>query len=182
MSIVVAHETPATTTGPAALKAGQGQNARYLIENAQRNADRAMDMIRLKAQQDAQRDAKAEAAARQQEQQQFQAQQAEASRAGAIQQMGAETQQRKDLFDYEFSARAKQEIQQLADAEHWVNTTPMTPEDRQQFRMAIQAKRAGIQQTAVPKQKPQTMPNGHIVGDVWTLDNGVIATQKPDGG
>ena len=199
MPIVVGHDVPMTATGPAAYKVGKGQNARYLIENAQRNADRRMEMIRLKAQQDAQRDAKREAEARfqatlqqHQQDQLFQALQSDRRFQEAAQaredmagrevlKSALETEQRKDLFDYEFTAKQRQELQQLADAEDWVATTPMTSYDRQQFRMALAAKQAGIQPHLFPKQKPQTFPNGHIVGDVWTLPNGVMVAQDPDG-
>jgi hypothetical protein len=162
---------------------GVGQRLDKETANAQRNADRMLDMVRLQAQQDAQRDASQQALQGRREAMQFQGQQAEASRAGNLQAIQAQIQGRKDLFDYELTAQQKQLTQQLNDAEHWVNVTPLNPEQRQQFRLAIAAQRAGIKAVPVPKAKPKPFPNGKVLGELFTdpLAPGVLLTMNDKG-
>jgi hypothetical protein len=82
-----------------------------------------------------------------------------------------EWDRRRDDFTFELSERQRQEDNRLADIENEVMISPeYSPDEKKEFQMRIQERRAGVQPTARRRKPDQVWPNGMKTGDTFKRD------------
>ena len=190
MGITVAHgpqrgsEAAGQIFAQAARTAAQGAQAlaQRRQQTKQLEQQREMQMAQIEAQADRQKQAADDAYARTALQAGLEGELREQEFERSITKVQEQAKAQAAQWEYRYSTQQRREIAQLNEADNRVQNDPRFSEgEKEQWRHASMAKRAGISPSAFPRDPEKfTFPEGQQVGQFYE-ENGVLGSRKANG-